>query len=147
MKNLMFPRVTLSLNVVFSPHTHTHTRTHKHTHLHVLHYEACCQQRVPPLPLSLTATVRSSRWGAIKPDNKHSPSIPVCWCCCCCCCWCRRAGGSSPATLVLTSTWVTHESGKGRVLHNTEKASTCCMFSNTRLIIKKKAQWMLTIRS
>lgn len=77
-------------SILFSPQTHTHT------HLHVLHCETGCQQRVPPLPLSLTATVRSSRWGAIKPDNKHSPSIPVCWCCCCC--WCR-AGGSSSATL------------------------------------------------
>lgn len=73
--------------ILFSPQTHTHTYT-SYT------VKTGCQPSVPPLPLSLTATVRSSRWGAIKPDNKHSPSIPVCWCCCC---WCR-AGGSSSAT-------------------------------------------------
>lgn len=114
----------LSWNVVYPLLIHTHTVTR------LLHGEARCQRRVPPLPLSLTATVRSSRWGAIKPDNKHSPSIPVCWwwCCCCCCCRCRRAGGSTPATLVLTSTWVTQKSSRGRVLHNNEKASTRCMY-------------------
>ena len=40
--------------------------------------------RAPPLSLSLTTTVRSSRWRAIKADNKRSPSIPACWCSCCC---------------------------------------------------------------
>lgn len=94
-------------SILFSPQTHTHI------HFHVFHGETGCQQRVPPLPRSLTATVRSSRWGAIKPDNKHSPSIPVCCCCCCCCRWCR-AGGSSPATSVLTSTWVKHRSEQKR---------------------------------
>lgn len=45
---------------------------------HPLCREALCQQPAPLLSLSLTTTVRSSRWWAIKPDNKRLPSIPVC---------------------------------------------------------------------
>lgn len=40
--------------------------------------EVFCQQLLPFLSLSLTTTVRSSRWWAINADNKHSPSISVC---------------------------------------------------------------------